>query len=258
MKILAYRHDNDFGFDRILHALAKTKYNIGYASGEIKEENIKEFNPDIIIHNIPDTESFPIKNSAISININEANSKNSFSLKNPNAINYIEPFISIKKTEIPESDKIKYSSDVMFIGSPTVFGSIINFINDPQNKILFKFFSRMPHNICGYCGFCPPEDYYQLYANSKVSLVTEEDKARIMDIVVSDGNPVIFDGKNTDECINKIKDAIVNNARYKVEGFMKDDILNRHTAFDRASQIFKTIGLKKISDDILKEKVRNR
>ena len=258
MKILAYRYDNDFSFDRILHALAKTKYNIGYASGEIKEENIKEFNPDIIIHNIPDTESFPIKNSAVSININETSAKNSFSLKNPNAANYIEPFISIKRNTVPESDRIRYSSDVMFIGSPTVFGKIINFVNNPQNKILFKFFSRMPHNISGYCGFCPPEDYYQLYTNAKASLTTEEDRSRIMDIIVSDGNPIVFNGSNEDECIEKIKNAVNNNARYEVEGFVKDDILNRHTAFDRASKIFKTVGLNKIADDILKEKARNR
>lgn len=254
MKILAYRHEVNFKFESLLHALSKTKYKIGYTKGEITKENIKEFNPDIILHNIPDTTSFPVENRAVSINFNDTDAKNSFSLSNESLPNFIEPFVSLKKVSSDIIDPAKYDSDVMYIGSPSVFNRIVHFVTNPENNILFKFFSNNFHNINGYCGLCRSDDYYKFYNRAKCSLVKEDDRSRIMDIIASDGNPIVYNGNNDDECIDKIKRSVKDGEKYSVDGYTKDDIINRHTSFDRLSSIFKTVGLNKISDEIMKQK----
>lgn len=257
MKILAYRHNTNFTFEAILYALSKTKYTIGYTSGEITANEIDSFSPDIIIHNIPEAEKFPIKNKAISININDTESEYSFSFSNSKSKNYIEPFITIRRHEVTKEEEEKFFSNVLYIGQISVFEKLVPFLTDKENDIIFKFFSNVPHNISGYCGVCNPEDYYKFYKMSNASLVMKDDKNRIMDIIASDGNPIIYDGKNKDECIEKINDAIHNKAKYEIEGYSKEYILNNHTAFDRVSKIFKKVGLNKISEDILKQKNGN-
>jgi hypothetical protein len=254
MKILFYRHAYDPGFESIISAIRQTKNTFGYLSGDINQKVIIDFSPDIIMHNIPEADKFPVNSNAISININETDSKHSFSLTNQNANNYIKPFVTLKNTEVNNTDIKKFTSDVVYIGSPSVFGNVLDFITNPENDILFKFFTHQVHNINGYCGMCDANDYLRFYKHSKASLVRSDDTRRIMDIVIADGSPIVFDGINHQECIEKIKDAIANNKKYSVDGYSKQDIISKHTSYDRASQIFKTIGLNKIAENILKHK----
>lgn len=254
MKILFYRHSYDPSFESLISAITHTKNTFGYLSGDINQAAILEFAPDIIMHNIPEADSFPIKHNSISININETDCKSSFSLKDEKSKNYLPPFVTLKNINIEEKDIAKFTSDVVYIGSPSLFGTILEFLNDPKNNILFKFFTHQPHNINGYCGMCDGNDYLKFYKHSKASLVMAGDKRRIMDIVVADGNPIVFNGKNDKECINNITNAISNNKKYSLDGYSKQDIISKHTSYDRASHIFKTVGLKKIAESILKHK----
>jgi hypothetical protein len=252
MKILAYKSEENFNFDSMLEALSKTKYEIGYMAQEIKPNVIQEFAPDVIIHNINDAETFPVKTNAISININETTSEYSFSFKNSMSKNYIKPFVSIKDTDIsPEQEKL-FESDVVYMGSPAIFKNVLQFLCDEKNNINFKFFSHQTHNIRGYCGMCNSQDYLKFYKKSKACLVHNKDVNRIMDIVISDGNPVVYE--NEDQCIKDIKDAIYEDKKFTIKQYSKKDILQNHTAYDRISEIFKKIGLKKVSEDILKTK----
>lgn len=251
MKILFYRHSPDSQFDSIISAVSTIKYKVGYMSGDINQKQIYDFDPDVIIHNIPNVAKFPIEANAVSVNINETNEKNSFSLTNKNSKNYIGEFVHLKNTDIDSNETDKYSSDVVYIGSPGVFKSLLPYLINNTN---FKFFSHQLHNIVGYCGICNTQEYLKYYKYAKVSIAMVTDSSRIMDIIISDGNPVLYDGNNADECISKIESSIKTGTKYIVDGYDKDNILSNHTCFDRAAQIFKTIGLNKVYEEILRNK----
>jgi hypothetical protein len=251
MKILCYKYSQDPIFEALLSVLSESKYECAFASGELKQEHIATFSPDIIMHNIPHAKEFPIKNNAISININETETSNSFSL-NEGSKNYIGKFIQPRSTVVHERDIPKFTSDVVYIGSPAVFGDVLEFILN--NDIQFKFFTHQPHNIAGYCGMCSTADYGKYYRYAKASICLNSDTTRLMDIVASDGNPILYDPLNPQRCKDQIFDAIENGTRYDIEGYSKSDILKKYTSYDAVSKIFKTIGLTKIADEILKIK----
>jgi hypothetical protein len=252
MKILFYRNSYNPLFESIIYTITKTKSKFGFLSGSINKESIEKFGPDIIMHNIPDRTDFPIENNAISIAFNEIESKNSFSFNNEKSENYIKPFVSLKSSDHKEEKK--YCSDIVYVGSPMIFQSILDFLVDPKNKIQFKFFSPQPHNVNGYCGVCDNREYFKYYKSSKGCIVEKKDIIRQMDIVISDGNPIIFEKNKSDEAINKIKEAVFEGKKFTIEGLSKDEIFEKHTAFDRASEIFKKIGLKKFSQEIINSK----
>lgn len=256
MKILCYRSLPDFHFESIISCLSNiknTKFQIGYISGEINLKSISDFSPDVIIHNIKEADKFPIKENVISININETDGKNSFSFKKEGP-NFLKPFVTLKKVEVDEVDLDKFSSDVVYIGSPTIFKDLLSFLINEKNKIRFKFFTHVSHNINGYCGMCDSTDYLKFYNNAKASLVKDDDVQRIMDIVISDGNPILFNGSNYDECISLIKESLSRDVKYSIHGYKKEDIIKNDTSFDRAYQIFRTVGLNKLAEEISKVK----
>lgn len=252
MRILVYRDSYDSRFESLVHAISKTKNTFGYSSGEIDETAVISFAPDLIIHNIPEVDKFPMSD-AISININDADSTNSFSFKNTDSDNYIKPFVSLKDMSIDPSKKEMYISDVVYIGSPSSFNNVLGFLTNDKEDILFKFFSHQPHNINGYCGMCDSRDYLKFYKSARASITHSNDMNRIMDIVIADGNPIVYDG-DSEDCINRIRNAVFKNERYSVDGITKESIIDKDTVYDRASEIFKKIGLKQLSENILKEK----
>lgn len=256
MKILCYRSTPDFYFEAIISCLShikSDKFDIGYMSNEINSKTISDFSPDVVIHNIENINKFPVADKSISININETSGENSFSFKQVGN-NFLKPFVILKDIKIQENELAKFSSDVLYIGSPSIFSKALIFLTDPSNGINFKFFTNNIHNVNGYCGMCDTLDYFKFYNNAKASLAITNDVQRIMDIVVSNGNPVLFDIADNDGYIEKIKDAIYKNKKYEVDGYNKEDIINNDTAFDRMSYIFKTVGLNKFSDEIIKTK----
>jgi hypothetical protein len=253
MRILFYRHKYDQEYESIISSVNKTNNIFGYLHGEISKQNILEFKPDIIMHNIPNAKKFPIDVNAISININETDSKNSFSLSDKKSPNYIEPFVKLTSAHVEEKNLAKFSSDVVYIGSPVIFGDVLEFLTNPNNKLHWRFFSNQLYNISGYCGYCPVNSNLKFYKHSRACLVFENDVNRLRDIIISDGNPIVYNG-NSQECIQKIKESVENNIKYEVQGYNKKDIFNNHTSYDRAYQIFKTVGLKKLAESILEKK----
>lgn len=256
MKILCYRGSSDFYFESIISCLSNIKsdrFKIGYLSGEINTKMISDFAPDVIIHNIEGVNKFPTSQNTVSININETDGSNSFSFKKQGK-NFLKPFVNLKDIHINENEKVKFLSDVVYIGSPSQFGDILSFLIDKDSGILFKFFTHIPHNINGYCGMCDSADYFKFYNSSKASLVKHDDKQRLMDITISNGNPIVFNKENHKECIESIKEAVFNNKKYTVPGYDSGSIFNNDTSFDRAYQIFKTVGLNKFADEIIKTK----
>jgi hypothetical protein len=253
MNILCYRHSHDSRFESILLVLSKTKYNVGYSSGDLSEKNISEFKPDVILHNIEDASTFPIKNNAINININETESDTSFSFKNTQSKNYIDKFVDYKDCNVPQNQVNKYQSDLLYIGTPIPFNSLLNKLVNYDPKIFLKFFNHKPHNIIGYCGMCDARDYFKFYRHAKASLVEYNDMNRLMDIIVSDGNPIVYDS-NDDECIEKINQAVYSDKKFTVDGLTKESIIENHTSFDRTAKIFRTVGLNKVAEHIMQNK----
>lgn len=249
MKILCYRNTYDHNFESMISILSKTKYKVGYLHGQIDEKSFSEFSPDIILHNLENVTSFPMKTKAISININETESDRSFSTKNSLAKNYIKPFVVFKETEVEEKHVNKFKSDVIYIGSPFVFKrEIVGFLSSSY-EIKFKFFDDKPAILSGYCGVCEPKDYFKFYKFSKASLVAVGDNKRLMDIVVADGNPVLIDS-DIDGSIDRIKDAVLHGKKYKIPNFSKENILENETVYDRVAEIFSKVGLAQIAKEV--------
>lgn len=256
MKILCYRNKPDFYFESIISCLSKIKnkqFKIGFLSGEINAKMISEFNPDVIIHNIENVDKFPVNKNVVSININETDNENSFSFKK-HGPNFLKPFVTLKQSYVEPHEMPRYSSDVVFIGSPLVLGNLLPFLSNDANSLNFKFFTHTPYNMSGYCGLCDSNDYFKFYRYANASLYTSLDAQRIMDIIIADGNPVLYDEKNIDKTISDIKMAVFENKKYSVDGMSKEDIINNETSFDRASQVFKIVGLNKLAQEIIKTK----
>lgn len=250
MKILCYRNGYDHNFESMISILSKTKYTIGYVNGDLKSEVIDSFAPDIIMHNFENVTQLPVGKNHISININETESDNSFSLKNPEAKNFIEPFVVLKDKNVP-ADKInKFKSDVLYIGNPFMFDKdLVSFLTN--SDFIFKFFDHNVFNFSGYCGICNNLDYFKFYNHSKASIIKSGDIRRILDTVAADGNPVIIDdNERLEDSIDKIKAAVENNKKYEVENYSKNDVIEKHTVFDRVSDIFSKIGLSQIAKEI--------
>lgn len=249
MKILQYIDSYDPRIEAIVQTLEATDYRVGYVT-ELDTKAIYEFEPDIVIHNIADVDRFPLDGNFISINFNE--SENSFSFTNESSERYISPFVSLRPIEVDEKDINKYTSDIVYFGSPAPFDNTIDFIY--QKKLKFRFFHQQPHNIYGYCGMCSVDEYFKHYRHAKASIVANlNDMTRLQDIIVAGGNPVVFLG-DKDDFINRLEQAIHEDKKYTVDGMSKKDILDKNTAFDASAKIFETIGLNKIAKDIAKVK----
>lgn len=250
MKILCYNQsDNSKLFNLIKPLQDVDNCTVGNCGRDIDSEAIDEFKPDIIIHDIPNVDSFPHNNNFISININELDGKNCFSLENPQSKNYIEPFVTIRPIK---EDPRKYESDIVYIGNPSVFGKDLL-----SNIILlnyrFKFFTDQFLNVLGYCGCCHPGDYFTFYKYSKACIVMDNDIYRTMDILAAGGNPIVYKG-NDDTFLDKLKEAVVNNKKYTIDGIDRESVLSKNTNYDRIATILQKVGLSKLKNEVLKEK----
>jgi hypothetical protein len=231
MKILIYTHKPNFIFNNLVQPLiniGNNNYIVGHAAGQISEDDIKNFSPDIIIHNIEGVKDFPVDGlSCISIPINEQDCR-------------LESFVTLDEFE--SNNPKKYESDAVYIGDPSVFGD--NLFKLSHADFLFKFLHPKPAFICGYAGACNLKDRLKFYRYSKACIITPEDNGRKFDILYAGGNPVI----NDENLIENIQ-AAINGKKFTVD-IDREEVLNNHTNYDMIRQIFKTVGLTKIAKDI--------
>lgn len=251
MKILYYIDSNDSRVNGIVDTIKEAGYAVGYLT-ELDQKSIYEFSPDIIIHNIPNVARFPVDGKFVSINFNESQSENSFTFTNELSDRYISPFVSLREIDVDEKHLNKYKSDVLYFGSPQAFNECLNVVY--EKKLKFRFFHQHPHSIYGYCGMCNIDEYFKHYRHAKASIANGlNDRARLQDIIVAGGNPVIFLG-DKDDFTNRLEKAVYEGKKYTIEGMSKQDILNKDTVFDASAKIFKKIGLNKVSKDIAQVK----
>lgn len=237
MKILTYATSiNEFKMRSIINILYSMKYEIAAMHTEIDEDEIKKYNPDIIIHNVPNTEKI-IDNKSVQINISTLDMD----------------FIVHRPSDVLPIDKDKFSSDIVFFGNMQDFGKKI-FRHISKNRYKLKFFHPEPVNIYGYCGLCGQNDYYRFYKNAKASISHINDLMRIKDILAAGGNPVILAPNKDDEFIDNIELAIKENKKFNVANMNRRDIINKDTAHDRLATIFNNAGLKRLAKEIIENK----
>lgn len=221
---------------------------MGFSNGAVDAQEVANFQPDLILHNIPNIVGFPFYDKCIAINFNETDSDNSFSFTNKSSDNYIESFVCIdRKIDYDE----KYSSDVAYIGNPTVFGpALAHLIN--SDVFTFKSFSGQPVNIPCYVGSVKFDNFPAVYNLAKVSVCLNSDNERIRDIVAFGGNPVVFNG-DVEDFIQRVIEG-VRGKRFTVQGYNREKILSKDTNFDRMSSILEKTGFSQTSSILQQQK----
>jgi len=252
MKILMLTEEQDIFYHFLLEALNGLNFPLAHAQYPLSQEEMRKFDPDIIIHNIKDVAKIEYKN-VITIAINESDADNCFSYKNPEAKNFIRPFVKTTKDDLNNK---KYKSDVVYVGNPALLPDCtVEIQNDPN--INFKLLNNSPVPVKDYCGSCTFGDYKKFFKMSKCSLLNAEDSNpdiysfKLLDIIYSEGNPIIY--RNEDQFLNDIKEAV--NGKCFRDNFMsQEEVKKHHTNYSRMSEIFSKIGLSKMSKMIADNK----
>ena len=252
MKLLMLSEENDIFYHILLEALNGLDVHIGHADFSISEEDMNSFDPDVIIHNGKEISKINYKN-AITISINELEDDNCFSYKNPEAKNFIRPFVKPLSQDLTDG---RYRSDVVYVGNPTLLPDCVSTLQ-ADASVVFKMLNNTPVPVTQYCGSCTFNDYKKFFKMSKCSLVSKADTVgenlsfKILDILYSGGNPVLH--TTDDQFLSDIKEAI-NGKSFRGNFISKEEIENDHTNYNRMSEIFQKVGLNKMSKMILASK----
>jgi hypothetical protein len=251
MKILLLTENQDTFFHLLLQSLNNLDVNIGHASFPVNQQEIEQFNPDIIIHNSQTTDRVNYGN-AINIGINELGAPNCFSFRNKESTNFIKPFVVDDDGDFEDQ---KYKCDAVYVGNPSLLPDCVNEI---ENEAVFKIVHNMPVPISNYCGSCTFNDYKKFFKMSKCSILSKSDSDtdiysfKLLDVLYADGNPVLHNGSD-EQFISDIKDAI-NGKSFRENFITKEEIKKKHTNKNRMSEIFTKIGLNKLAKMVLEGK----
>lgn len=228
MNFLVYSTQNDARLKWLTETLHSSA-QVGYCS-TIVEDDIKNFRPDVIIH---DSIINPLP-QIVGINFSSLN------------LNGLEPFVRLSSDDLSGNE---YSYDVSYYGDISQGTPLNKAICSLSNHIdSLAVFHSKPFFVSFYRGDLM--NIRKLYNQSKVS-ISDSDKYRLYDIIYSQGNPVVFNGETTDE----FKDAVMESIKgKKYDGVTRKEILAKHTNYDRMSDALKEIGMKTFASSIKKKK----
>ena len=251
MKILLLTENQDTFFHLLVQSLNDLNLNIGHASFPLNQQEIEQFNPDIIIHN---SQTIPKLNygNSISIGINELRDSNCFSFRDKLSENFIKPFV-VEGEENFEDER--YKADAVYVGNPSLLPDCVNEI---ENEAVFKILNNMPVPITNYCGSCSFNDYKKFFKMSKCSILSKSDSDidtysfKLLDVLYADGNPVLHNGSD-EQFMSDIRAAIKGKS-FRENFITKEEIKNKHTNKNRMSEIFTKIGLNKLAKMVLEGK----
>jgi len=234
MKILIYNNAKDFRFSSLTKCLSVLDIEVGSVEGTATKQDIVNFNPTILIHNLPSKIKDDHDRFAEIVIDNETYKR-------------IGPFTGYIKDYIQDDDAFK--SDIAYIGSPDDFDlELYRYLNSDYD---IKIFGNKPLPIMGYCGALTQNDTFNIYKNSKVSVVPKNDLGfREIDIIAAGGNPVKFKDKN--QFHEEIESSISN--PIKVDDKLRDKVLKEKTVFDKMSEVLKYSGLTVLSKKLIEAK----
>lgn len=186
---------------------------------------VKEFAPDIIFSDYPETGGYDLRK-----------------------LEGLKPFINLSEFTDPKVLQ-KYDTDVVYLGSATDMDSSLLDLYSDGVRVRY-YYSKAENRPC-YAGFVPMSECWNVYKNSKVSPIPMKDLGyRELDIIMAGGNPLQYTNKR--QFISDVVDG-VNGKRFKPSK-SKAEILFQHTNFDRISAIMAEIGQKDISKEIKERK----
>ena len=253
MKILMLTEEYDLFFHFLLESLNGLKIPVAHASFPISSEDMQQYDPDIIIHNVKSVAKISYRDS-ITISINELEEENCFSMKDMESKNFIKPFVKLSDIKL---DDHKYKSDVVYVGNPNLLpDSIVDIQND--KNIRFKIINSSPAPIISYCGSAHFDNYKKFFKMAKCSLVNKIDSDlenysfKLLDILYAGGNPILHEDDD-EKFVEDVRDALDGKC-FRDQFMSRQEIVSNHTNHDRMSEIFSKIGLNKISQMILNSK----
>jgi hypothetical protein len=252
MKILILTEKQDMFYHILVEALSGLDLPVGHAQFPINPEDITSYDPDIIIHNCEKFAQLDYKN-AINIGINETAAPNTFSYKNKNSSNLIKPFVKLSTAKLNDE---RYKSDVVYVGNPSMLPDCIAEVQQ-KSDVNFKILNNHAVPITQYCGSCTFDDYKKFFHMSKCSLVNNSDSSmdllsfKLLDILYAEGNPVLHE--NDDQFLSDINDAM-NGKSFRDNFISKQEVEEKHTNFNRMSDILAKVGLNKLSKMVLESR----
>lgn len=201
MKILINQKTYSEKFVSITNALYTIKnLTIGHANGQLDEESLISFAPDLVIHNDQDSIDKFRKYKFIQLYLFENNPNDqvpSFNIGTIGPVVDITILNNIKKHE-------RFKSDIVLFSNPSLFDNEILFYSSLNFSL--KIFSDRPIRMPQYCGTVRRDEHSSYYLGAKASPWSfREDMSRLYEIVASDGKPVIYNGdaSNFHNDINK-------------------------------------------------------
>jgi hypothetical protein len=160
----------------------------------------------------------------------------------------IEPFAYLPQSKRQESSPI-YACDVVYIGNPMVFEEGLKILT--ESEFVFKFFEKRPAFVSGYCGSLDGSMGQDVIIRSAKAAVTmPADKYRLLNIIASGGNPVVF--QNPEQFYQDIEKATKGVKFFG--GISRNDIKEAHTSHDRMIEFLKRVGLSSMLSTVIENK----
>lgn len=226
-------------FNRLASCLENSQHQVLFSSQENSsdtkptEDIVKRINPDAVIFN---------KKTQL-----RASSTRSLYLD----VSKIEPFAYLPQSKHRESSPL-YLCDVVYIGNPTAFGDGLKVLT--ESEFVFKFFEKKPAFVSGYCGSLDGASVGQdvIVRSAKAAVTMPSDKYRLLNIIVSGGNPVVF--QNPEQFRQDIEKAI-SGVRF-FGGISRHDVIKDHTSHDRMIEFLKRVRLDSMLSTVIENKKR--
>lgn len=195
-------------------------------------EILKTTRPDVVIFN--KKTQLPSKSNARSLYLD---------------VTKIQPFAYLPQSKQQELSPL-YFCDVVYIGNPMVFGEGLKILT--ESEFAFKFFEQRPAFVSGYCGSLNGASVSQdvIIRSAKAAVTMPTDKYRLLNIIASGGNPVVF--QNPEQFYQDIAKAIKGVKFFA--GISRDDIKDAHTSHDRMIEFLRWVGLSDMVSTVIENK----
>jgi len=192
---------------------------------------VQEIGPDVLIFN--KKTKLTTKNKARSLYIDVAK---------------LDPFAYLPQSEQESSSM--YACDVVYIGNPMVFGDGLQVLT--ESDFVFKFFEKRPAFVSGYCGSLKGSSVGQdvIIRSAKAAITMPTDKYRLLNIIASNGNPVVF--QDPQQLQQDIRSAIKGVKFFG--GISRSEVISNHTSHDRMIEFIKKVGLDNLLDVLIRNK----
>lgn len=239
MKILLNQLQYSDKFVCLTNALYKGQnMQIGSSMGQIDDESIIGFKPDIVIHNNPELLNRLQSNNIIQIFLHHSTPITQLPSID---LDKIGPCIDISMFDKVEV-KDRFKCDIVVLGDISVFDQELLVYAAGDYKI--KIFHTKPMNIPYYCGTIPKSDYGSAYLSAKICPVSKkEDQSRLYEIAKAGGKYVLYDPQNKEDFHKKMKAGLQGFGEQLIS---KSDLEQAANTLLLKSNL-KKIGFKKLS-----------